>query len=242
MGWGGDIAKDSVKGVVSAAALTVATLAWQRFFGSTPESAYKRASAPIQLSSWEVWLWAAVTVFLVVFIVATLLRRRTQGGEMVAASPVAALDPKIEILTGPDVPYHVTDVQSGQVNSTVKIGVKNGGGGILSNCKVYVEKISPSLNSPGGPSLLLDGTGFQLRHDDREKFIEVAAHWGNHDKFRFTTPIGGGFFDTTQWMDDGTRRTFAIRVNATECERSALFEIWPDESKKLHLKFLNYIG
>ncbi|WP_394144567.1 hypothetical protein [Burkholderia multivorans] len=41
-------------------------------------------------------------------------------------------------------------------------------------------------------------------------------------------------------MDDTTRRTFALRVTATECERSALFEIWADDSKKLHLKFVNY--
>jgi hypothetical protein len=100
MGWGGDIAKDSVKGVVSAAALTVATLVWQHFFGTTPESAFKKASTPIQLLSWEVWLWAAITVFLVVFIAATLLRRRSPGGEAVGSSLVAALDPKIEIVTG----------------------------------------------------------------------------------------------------------------------------------------------
>ncbi|SFC69760.1 hypothetical protein SAMN04515619_111131 [Collimonas sp. OK412] len=70
----------------------------------------------------------------------------------------------------------------------------------------------------------------------------IAAHWDNHDKFRFSTPLGGGFFDSTQWMDDNTRRTFAIRVTAMECERSALFEILADESRKLHLKFFNYIN
>jgi hypothetical protein len=162
-------------------------------------------------------------------------------GEAAKASR-AALDPKIEIVTGPSTPYHVTDVHSGHVQSTVRIGIKNAGGKTFSNCKVYIEKISPPTNSPGGTTLLLEGTGFQLRHDDPEKIIDVAAHWDNNDKFRFSTPIGGGFFDTTEWMDDNTRRTFAIRVTATECERSALFEILADESRKLHLKFLNYIN
>ncbi|CAE6837201.1 DUF4062 domain-containing protein [Paraburkholderia aspalathi] len=151
------------------------------------------------------------------------------------------LGAKIEINTGPTTPYCVTDVRSGHVQSTVRIGIKNTGGKTLSNCKVYIENISPPTNSPGGTTMLLDGTGFQLRHDDPEKHVEIAAHGDNHDKFRFSTPIGGGFFDTAQWMDDNTRRTFAIRVVATECERSALFEIWADESRKLHLKLLNYV-
>ncbi|MFA8389737.1 hypothetical protein ACEPUD_06365 [Burkholderia ubonensis] len=216
-------------------------MVWQRFYGNTPESAYQKAFAPIQLLQWQLWLWAAVTVFLLVFGVSTLLRKRSPsiGSEPDGAS---ATEPKVAIVTGEAAPYEITDVQSGQVKSVVKIGIKNAGGKTLSNCKVYIEKISPSLNSPGGDTLLLEGTGFQLRHDDPEKFVEVAARWGNHDKFRFSTPIGGGFFDTTLWMDDHTRRTFAIRVNATECERSAMFEIWADESRRLRLKFLNYVN
>jgi hypothetical protein len=241
MGWGGDIAKDAVKAVVSAAAVAVATLVGQHFYGSTPESAYQKAFIPIQLLQWQVWLWAAITVFLVAFSISTMLRRRPSGGDAVHERH-ATPDPKIEIRTDATARYHVTDVKGGHVQSTVEVGIRNAGGKTLSNCKVYIEKISPPPDSPGGTSMLLDGTGFQLRHDDPEKFVEVAAHWDNHDKFRFSTPIGGGFFDTTQWMDDNTRRTFAIRVSATECERSALFEIWTDESRRLHLKFLNYLN
>ncbi|MCO1351732.1 hypothetical protein L0Z16_13650 [Burkholderia multivorans] len=227
------------KGVVSTGILGAIGLFWQHFYGSTPESAYQKAFAPVVLSQWQVWLWAAITVFLVAFSAATLLRRRSSDSETPCVSR-AALDPKIEIRTDSAPPYHVADVKSGHVESTVKVGIVNAGGGTLSNCKVYIEKISPPTNSPGGTTLLLDGSGFQLRHDDKEKLIEVAVHWDHHDKFRFSTPIGGGFFDTTQWMDDTTRRTFALRVTATECERSALFEIWADDSKKLHLKFVNY--
>ncbi|CAJ7430962.1 Uncharacterised protein [Burkholderia pseudomallei] len=153
----------------------------------------------------------------------------------------AVLAPKIEIITEPSAPYQVDEILSEHVRSTVKIGIRNAGGNTLSNCKVYIEDISPPTNSPGGPTLLLDGSGFQLRYDDPEKLVDVAAHWDNHDKFRFSTPIGGGFFDTTQLMDERTRRTFSIRVAATQCNRSARFEIWADESKKLHLAFLNYI-
>ncbi|AUT74055.1 hypothetical protein [Paraburkholderia hospita] len=241
MGWGGDVAKDVAKVIISTGALGAIGLVWQHFYGSTPESAYQKAFNPIQLLQWQVWLWAAITVFLVAFGVSALLRRRPSDNGS-ADDSASTLEPKIAIVTGEAAPYGITDVQAGQVNSSVKIGIKNAGGKTLSNCKVYIEKISPQLNSPGGPSLLLDGTGFQLRHNDPEKFIEVAAHWGNNDKFRFSIPAGVGFFDSSLWMDDDTRRTFAIRVNATECERSALFEIWADESRRLHLKFLNYIN
>lgn len=242
MGWSGDIAKDAVKGVVSAAALAVATLVWQHFFGATPESALKKASTPIQLLSWEVWLWAAITVFLVVFIAATLLRRRSSGDAAVATSPAAALAPKIEIVTGPATPYQVTEVQGGRVLSTVRVGIRNAGGKTLSNCKVYVEKLSPPANLPGGDTQLLEMSAFHLRHDDPEKLMDIAAHWDHVSQFRFSTPISGGFFETANYMEDGVKRTFAVRVSATECERSALFEIWTDESRRLHLKFLNYIN
>ncbi|MCP1121405.1 DUF4062 domain-containing protein [Robbsia andropogonis] len=156
-------------------------------------------------------------------------------------SPRAALDPEIEMVTKSAAPYQVSEATNGQVLSTVKIGIKNAGGKTLSNCKVYIEDITPPTNSPGGATALLDGTGFQLRHDDPEKLVEIAGHWDSHDKFRFSTPIGGGFFDNSQWLDDNTRRTFSVSVTATECKRSARFEIWPDESRTLHLKFLGYI-
>lgn len=184
MGWGGDIAKDVTKGVVSTGILGAIGLFWQHFYGSTPESAYQKAFAPVVLSQWQVWLWAAITVFLVAFSAATLLRRRSSDSETPCVSR-AALDPKIEIRTDSAPPYHVADVKSGHVESTVKVGIVNAGGGTLSNCKVYIEKISPPTNSPGGTTLLLDGSGFQLRHDDKEKLIEVAVHWDHHDKFRF---------------------------------------------------------
>jgi hypothetical protein len=235
MGWDGDIAKDAVKGVVSAATLAVATFAWQHFFGTTPESALKKASTPIQLLNWEVWLWAAITVFLVVFIAATLLRRRSPGD----ASSGVALDPKIEIVTTPATPYHETVPEGGRVKSTVRIGIKNVGGKTLSNCRVYIEKIAPPAALPGADSHLLKGDGFHLRHDDPEKLIDVAVHWDHTPTLRFCTPPPGGFFGVSEWIEDSPRRTFVIRVTATECEVSAAYEIWTDESRRLHLTLLN---
>lgn len=238
MGWGGDIAKDVTKGVVTTGVLGAIGLVWAHFFGSTPESAFEKASAPIQLALWEVWLWAAITMFLVVFIAATLLRRRSSVG----ASQVAALDPKIEIVTGPDAPYQVTQVQGGRVLSTVRVGIRNAGGKTLSNCKVYVEKLSPPAALPGGDTQLLELSAFHLRHDDPERLVDIAAHWDHVDKFKFSTPPHGGFFEAGNYMEDGVKRTFAVRVTATECERSALFEMWVDDSKRLHLTFVNYIN
>ncbi|TAM04896.1 MAG: hypothetical protein EPN70_10045 [Paraburkholderia sp.] len=234
--------KDPVWSKVISAAI-IGAIVWigQHYLGNAVAFAYANAFTPIFLPHWMIWLWAAVTVALAFVAGWALLCKRAANIETVSAKPTA-LDPKIEIATKSTAPYHVTDVKSDQVQSTVRIGVKNAGGRTLSNCKVYIEKISPPTGSPGGTTLLLDGTGFQLRHDDPERFVEVAAHWGSSDKFRFSTPIGGGFFDSTQWLDDNTLRTFAIRVTATECERSALFEIRVDESKKLHLRFLNYIN
>lgn len=241
MGWGADTAKDSVKAVVTSGVAAGAGLIWQHFYGSSAESAYKKLTSPVQLPQWQLWLWGAVTVFLIVFGVSSVLRRRTANGA-VAVSSSAALDPKIEIHTEDRPPYQITDVKGGHVESTVKVGITNAGGKTLSNCKVFIERIAPPTSLPGGESQLLDGSGFHLRHDDPEKLLDIASHWDHIDKFKFSTPMPGGFFNNAVYMEDGVKRTFAVRVVATECERSALFEIETDAAKRLHLKFLNYIN
>lgn len=151
-------------------------------------------------------------------------------------------EPKIEIITGPEAPYYVEEVRSGHMLSTVRIGIRNIGGKTLSNCKVYVEHISPPSDAPGGSDCkLLDGPGFRLRYDDSEQLVDVAAHWEHHDMFRFNTPFPGGAFVNPFDMKDIGNRTFSVRVTAKECQRSARFELETDESKKLHLKFLGYV-
>jgi hypothetical protein len=241
MGLGADIARDVTKGVVLAATIGALTLVWQYYFGSTAESAVQKAHTPIVLLQWQVWLWAAVTVFLLGFGIFASLRKRSSDSDAVNTKQ-STLDPKIEIVTGEAAPYHVTGVQGGRALNTVRVGIRNAGGKTLSNCKVYVEKLSPPANLPGGDTQLLDMSPFQLRHDDPEKLMDIAAHWDHVSQFRFSTPMSGGFFDTGNYMEDGVKRTFAVRVSATECERSALFEIWTDESRRLNLKFLNYIN
>jgi hypothetical protein len=144
-------------------------------------------------------------------------------------------------LTGDERPYNVVEITNGQRSSNVSIGIKNVGGRTLSNCKVYITKISPPTGAAGGDVLLLK-EDITLRHDDSAHNVQIAAHWDNTDKFTFSLPHHGGFFDGARMLDGSVKRTIEIRVRATECERSALFEIWADESRRLHLKLLNYIN
>ncbi len=50
----------------------------------------------------------------------------------------------------------------------------------------------------------------------------------------------GTFGDPFDLKDVGPR-TFVVRAKATECERSAKFELLTDEARRLHLTFLGYI-
>lgn len=161
------------------------------------------------------------------------LRETREGGPSI-------LPPKIEIRTGRTAPYHVVTTDNGYGRNVVAVGVANVGGQTLSNCKVYLERIVPPLDARGSSSLLLDGGGFQLRHDDPEKLIEIAHRWEHHTQSRFSVPQHGAFFDTRVLLDESVRLKFAVRVAAQECERSAVFEMWTDESGRLRLEFLNY--
>lgn len=152
------------------------------------------------------------------------------------------LPPSIEIRTGRTSPYRLVTTDHGYGRSIVAIGIANVGGQTLSNSKVYLERIVPPLNTAGSNSLLLDGSGFQLRHDDPEKLIEIAHRWEHHKQSRFSMPQQGAFFDTSVFIDDNIRLKFTLRVVAKECERSAVFEMWTDDSKRLNLEFLNYVS
>ncbi|ACC75815.1 DUF4062 domain-containing protein [Paraburkholderia phymatum] len=149
--------------------------------------------------------------------------------------------PLIEMVTGASERYHSNEIQSGHMLSTVRVGIRNAGGKTLSNCKVYVEQISPPPDIPSADSKLLDTGAFQLRHDDPERLVDIAAHWDHLDKFRFCAPLPGGMFGDPFDLNDKGRRTFAVRVRATECERSAMFELATDDSKRLSLTFLRYL-
>jgi hypothetical protein len=155
--------------------------------------------------------------------------------------PQALLPPKIDIHTEQTAPYQITVPQSGRVLSTVKIGIKNSGGRTVSNCKVFVEKVSAPTHMHPDAALQLDGSGFHMRHDDPEKIVEIASHWDHVDKFRFSAPVTGGFAESLQYLDDSTKRSFIVRVQALECQRSALFNMWTDDARRLHLEFVSYI-
>jgi hypothetical protein len=140
-------------------------------------------------------------------------------------------------------PYEVTDVQHQRVLSTVRIGLLNSGGTPISNCKVYIDKVSPEPSLPGGLPILLEGGGFALRHDEPERLIDVATHWNHVSQFRFNSPIGGGFSDTLMFIDDGPARTIVIKVEAIGVhERRASFRLWTDDSKALHLNHLGDVN
>jgi hypothetical protein len=126
----------------------------------------------------------------------------------------------------------VSDIQGERVLSTVR--VKNSGTGPLSNCKVYIEKMSPIENLVNRLPMLLEGGGFTLRHDDPEKFVDIASRWNHVDKFRFTAPYGA-FAETLKFIDDKLTRTIVLKVDAFECQRSATFEIWTDTRRRLSI-------
>lgn len=157
-----------------------------------------------------------------------------------AASQLTTLDPKIEIVTGSTPPYNVEEDQHGHRLNTVRIGIRNAGGKTLSNCKVYVEHVTPPSDS-GTDRRLLQGSGFRLRHDDSEELVDIASQWDHMDKFKFSTPVSGGAFVQPYDMKGNGTYTFTVRVNATECERLAKFELEADELKTLSLKFLGYV-
>jgi hypothetical protein len=150
--------------------------------------------------------------------------------------------PKIEICFAKGAPYEVSDVQHHHVLSTVRIGLKNVGGGALSNCKVYIDKIVPEPPLPGGLPILLNAETFTLRHDDPEKFVDIASHWDHVAQYRFSAPISGAFYEALGYIDSKPQRTILVKVDATEGQRSATFKIWTDEAKALHLECLGYVS
>jgi hypothetical protein len=133
---------------------------------------------------------------------------------------LSGLSPQIANCSKSGAPYEVLDVSHGQVLSTVRIGIKNSGGSPLSNCKVYIEKMLPTPNLPAGLPILFEAGGFTLRHDDPEKLIDIAAHWGHVDRYRFHAPHGW-FAETLNYLDDKIDRIIVIKVLAFESQRSA---------------------
>lgn len=199
--------------------------------------------ASVKLSHWVNLAFAAVALVLVGFAgIAALVRKRSLASSDTLQVTGSGQAYQIDIHTEEDRPYHELTSETGHVLSTVRVGIRNAGEKTLSNCRVYVERISPLADPPMQNAILLESAVFNLRVDDPEHLVEIAAHWDHMNQFRFSAPVAGGFYEALQYMDDDPKRTFVIRVAARECERSALFEISVNESKRLHLTFLNYLN
>ena len=151
--------------------------------------------------------------------------------------------PKIEICFRPCAPYEISEIINGRVKSTVRIGIRNSGGSPISNCKIYIESVSPPPIHVGLFPALLDGGSFVLRHDDPEKLIDIAYHFDHVNKYRFSTPLGGYIgAETLNYMSESEQRKFVIKFVATECQKSAMFKILVDETKKLRLQYIGDAG
>ena len=151
--------------------------------------------------------------------------------------------PKIEICFRSGAPYEISEIIHGRVRSAVRIGIRNSGGSPLSNCRIYIETVSPPPVHVGLFPALLDGGSFVLRHDDPEKLIDVAFHWDHLKQYRFFTPIGGlSSAESLNYMNETEQRKFVIKFVATECQKSAIFEILVDETKKLRLQYIGDAG
>lgn len=185
--------------------------------------------------------WAFLPVSFVALGTVVLVIRALSRPRDLFAVPITKPG-SIEIFFKSDAPYEVSDVQHHHVLSTVRIGLHNIGGTPLSNCKVYVEKISPEPALPGGLPILLEGGGFTLRHDDPEKLVDIASHWDHVEQYRFNAPLGVGFAETLQFIDDKLPRTIVIKIEASGYQRSATFRIWTDISRALHLEYIGYVN
>jgi len=52
-------------------------------------------------------------------------------------------EPKIEIGFRSGAPYEISEIIQGRIKSEVRVGIRNSGDSTLSNCRVYIESVSP---------------------------------------------------------------------------------------------------
>ena len=112
-------------------------------------------------------------------------------------------------------------MQGGRVLSTVRIGISKKSNKNLSNCRVYIEKVAPEPALLGGLPIPLADSNFTLRHDDPERFVDIASHWNHVDKFRFSSPINGFFAASLCYLKDDVEFIIVIRFTSNEIQKSA---------------------
>ena len=144
----------------------------------------------------------------------------------------------LEMRYEPRSPYQSSEIINGRTLNIVRIGLK-ALRRTLSNCRIYIDKISPVPPIPGEFPILLSSVDF-LRPEDPEKLIDIASHWDHVDKWKFSTPPpAGGFLSSSklQYIDDGI---FNIEIKidlGTGLQKSQLFRIWT-ENKQLHMEMV----
>ena len=180
--------------------------------------------------------WIGVPILIVgLFLIGYDMRRAKTAVDPVAIQKAGT----IEICFRPGAPYEISEIIQGRVRSAVRIGIRNSGGSPLSNCKVYIESVSPPPAHVGLFPALLDGGSFVLRHDDPEKLIDIALYWNHLKQYRFSTPVGGFISaESLNYMNETEQRDFVIKFVATECQKSTMFKILVDETKKLRLQYI----
>ena len=114
--------------------------------------------------------------------------------------------PRIEIIFESRDPYEVTEIAGSVVMSRVRIGIKNSGGSTLSNCVVQIDKIVPLPNLYGGLPMRLQLDGSTLRHNDKERWVEVAYLTKGYHQFCFAVPDTGGFGEARNFIDTNERK------------------------------------
>jgi len=155
------------------------------------------------------------------------------------ANPLASqaiADLEVSFKSAP--PYETTEISHGHGLSTIRIGLK-AIGRTFANCQVYIDKIAPEPPLPGGLPLLLADNAPMLRPDDPETLIRVASQWDHVGKYRFTAPLPP--MNSSLWyIDDDPPRLIEIKVTARtdsgNFQKTALFQIRVDESKRLRLE------
>ncbi len=143
----------------------------------------------VLLAAATITIFAATFVFCAIFVAPfQLYQKQIKNIYILPQNEYDKLNlitPKIDICFSPYAPYEISEIIQGRIKSTVRIGFKNSGTMHLSNCRIYIESVSPPPVHLGLFPAILDGGTFILRNDDPEKLIDVAYYFEHVNKYRF---------------------------------------------------------
>jgi hypothetical protein len=148
--------------------------------------------------------------------------------------PVRLNIPEMEITLHEGFPYEATGESQGKTVSTVRIGIKNWGDTDLTGCKVYIDAIDPMPATGETPIVLNEG--LILPHGYPEVLVDIASQLEDMNQYSFASA------EPSSYLDDKTPRSIVVKVEASECQRSASFRIWTDDKKHLHIRLISHIS